>query len=65
MGRDEKQDKPPIGPPEVIAHAQLTRRLIGDRPEVTAAFDAYGRSLFHCEMGAFARLTDETGSWRG
>jgi len=59
MSRDEKQDELPISLPEVIDHARFTQMLIDELPEVPQAFDEYGRGLLHCEMGVFARLTDE------
>src|SRR5205085_1222972 len=35
------------------------RMLTYEFPEVTQACDEYGKGLLHCEIGVFARVTDE------
>ena len=43
----------------VIDYAEWSRMLAEEFPEVPQAFDEYSTGLLHCEMGTFARLTDE------
>ena len=43
----------------VIDYAEWSRMLAEEFPEVPQAYDEYSRGLLHCEMGTFARLTDE------
>ena len=45
--------------PEPIDHARFLQMLTDEFPEVPQAFDEYRKGLLHCEMGAFARLTEE------
>jgi hypothetical protein len=45
--------------PEAIDHARFLQMLSEEFPEVPEAFSKYGRGLLHCEMGDFARLTEE------
>ena len=42
-----------------IDYARLTEMLAEQFPEIPAAVDEYSEGLLHCEMGTFARLTDE------
>jgi hypothetical protein len=44
---------------ELIDHARLLQMLTDDFPEVPHAFNECVKGLLHCEMGVFARLTDE------
>lgn len=44
---------------EVIDYAAWSRMLAEEFPEVPEAYDEYSRGLLHCELGTFARLTDE------
>ncbi len=44
---------------EAIDHASFLQMLTDEFPEVPPAFDEYGKGLLHCEMGVFARLTEE------
>jgi hypothetical protein len=60
MGRHKKQaSKNPGKSPELIDHAKFLQILTEEFPEVPEAFDGYGKGLLHCEMGVFARLTEE------
>jgi hypothetical protein len=43
----------------VIDYAEWSRMLAEVFPEVPAAYDKYSTGLLHCELGTFARLTDE------
>jgi hypothetical protein len=45
--------------PKAIDHARLLQMLTDEFPEVPQAFDEYTNGLLHCEMGTFARLTEE------
>jgi hypothetical protein len=42
-----------------IDHAKFLQMLTDEFPEVPHAFDEYGKGLIHCEMGVFARRTEE------
>jgi hypothetical protein len=44
--------------PEPIDHARFVQMLTDEFPEVPQAFDECSKGLLHCEMGAFARLTE-------
>lgn len=44
---------------ESVDHARFLEMLTAEFPEVPQAFDGYGKGLLHCEMGVFARLTEE------
>jgi hypothetical protein len=44
---------------EPIDHARFLELLTAKFPEVPQGFDAYSKGLLHCEMGAFARMTEE------
>ncbi len=57
MGREKKRDTGKS--PEAIDHAGFLRMLTDEFPEVPQAFDQYGKGLLHCEMGVFARITEE------
>jgi hypothetical protein len=57
MGRDKRQRSSKI--PEAIDHARFLQMLTDEFPEVPQAFDEYGKGLLHCEMGTFARLTQQ------
>jgi hypothetical protein len=46
-------------PSAKIDHAKFIALLTAQFPEVPASFDEYRIGLLHCEMGAFARLTEE------
>ena len=60
MGRHKKQtSKTPGKSPELIDHPRFLQMLTEEFPEVPQAFDEYGKGLLHCEMGVFARITDE------
>lgn len=45
--------------PERIDHDRLLKMLAEEFPEVRQAFDEYTRGLLHCELGAFAGVTEE------
>ena len=45
--------------PEIIDHARFIEMLTAQFPEVPASFDEIVTGLLHCEMGTFARLTEE------
>jgi hypothetical protein len=45
--------------PEAIGYARFLQMLTEEFPEVPQAFDEYSRGLLHCEMGTFARVTEE------
>jgi hypothetical protein len=45
--------------PEPIDHARFLQMLTEEFPEVPQSFDEYVEGLLHCEMGAFARQTEE------
>lgn len=45
--------------PKKIDHATFIEMLTARFPEVTASFDEIRRGLLHCEMAAFARITEE------
>lgn len=45
--------------PGAIDHAHFVARLTAQFPEVPASFDESIKGLLHCEMGAFAGLTEE------
>jgi hypothetical protein len=45
--------------PEAIDYAGFLQMLTDEFPEVPQAFDKYGRGQLQCEMGTFARLTQE------
>jgi hypothetical protein len=57
MGRDE--EKRSSKSPEAIDHGRFLEMLTDEFPEVPQAFDVYRKGLLHCEMGAFARITEE------
>jgi len=61
MGRLVARDKEQRSSkrPEAIDHARCQALLATEFPEVPQAFDDYGKGLLHCEMGVFARLTEE------
>jgi hypothetical protein len=44
---------------EAIGHAKFLELLTDEFPEVPQSFDEYRKGLLHCEMGAFARMTEE------
>lgn len=44
---------------QAIDHARFLQLLSDEFPEVPQAFDDCVQGLLHCEMGVFARLTDE------
>jgi hypothetical protein len=54
-GKQEASSKSP----EAIDHARFLQMLTKEFPEVQGAFDEYSRGLLHCEIGTFARLTEE------
>ncbi len=56
MDRDKKQETGEN--PEAIDHARFLQMLNEEFPEVPQSFDQCGEGLLHCEMGAFARLTE-------
>jgi hypothetical protein len=43
----------------VCGRKHFIRVLSGRFPEIAAAIDTYSRGLLHCEMGTFARATQE------
>jgi hypothetical protein len=57
MGREKHQRSSKS--PETIDHARFLQMLTEAFPGVPQAFDGYGKGLLHCEMGTFARLTEE------
>ena len=60
MGRHKKKtSKIPDNSPALIDHGRFLQMLTDEFPEVPQAFDKYGKALLHCEMGVFARLTEE------
>lgn len=45
--------------PKAIDHTLFLQMMIDAFPEVPQAFDECSKGLLHCEMGTFARLTEE------
>ncbi len=44
---------------QMVDHAKFLELLTDEFPEVPQSFDEYRKGLLHCEMGAFARMTEE------
>ena len=44
---------------EAIDHARFLQMLTEEFPEGSQALEKYSRGLLHCEMGAFAQLTEK------
>src|ERR1700675_1584517 len=60
MGKAKKQrSTTPRKSPDAIDHARFLQMLTDEFPEVPQAFDECVKGLLHCEMGVFARLTEE------
>jgi hypothetical protein len=55
----EKKQQESSNNPEAIDHVRFLQMLTDEFPEIPQAFDEYGRGLLHCEMGTFARVTEE------
>ena len=54
-GKEQKSSKIPVA----IDHARFLQMLTDEFPEVPQAFNESTKGLLHCEMGTFARLTEQ------
>jgi hypothetical protein len=56
---DQDKEQASKKSPEAIDHARFLQMLTKEFPEIPQTFNKYGRGLLHCEIGDFARLTEE------
>jgi hypothetical protein len=55
----DKEQQQKSKSPEAIDHTRFVQMVTDEFPEVPQAFNEYTKGLLHCEMGAFARLTEK------